>query len=139
MKRTFLILYFAVVIVIGFTGGWFLYPERINAGPTQGYPQTPLMIDSAISPSFTTNQVAMSATVAAIKAAPSAGGFRYSITVKNVGANTVWIGSTSSVTKSTGYPLGINESYTFDRSYSAVYGICDTALTSTAAYIEEAK
>lgn len=108
------------------------------AGPASP-PQTPMVIDSAASSAFTTAQVAMTQAAAAIKAAPTTGHSRYSITIVNMGTSTVYIGPANTVTSSTGFPLAAGQSITLDRSYSAVYGICATGQTSTVAYIEEAK
>jgi hypothetical protein len=122
-----------------FIFGYFLSNGVSKAGPQEGYPQPAVVVDTAMAPTLITNQVAMTSNAAVIKAAPATGHYRYSITIKNTGLNTVWIGPANTVSKTTGYPLLPGERYTADRSYSALYGICDTALTSTMAYIEEAR
>jgi hypothetical protein len=94
-------------------------------------------MDTSISPSFTTAQVSVGATATLIKAQETAKD-RYSITIRNIGSSPMYIGNSSSVTTSTGYPLNPYEAYTFDRNYGPVYGICGTGLSTTASYIEEA-
>lgn len=115
----------------------------VHAGPSQGptgtVQQTPILVDPAISNTFSTDQIAMSSTAAIIKAAPASGHYRYAITVKNSGSNTVWIGSSNAVTKTNGFCLLPGQWYTFGSSYSAIYGICDTGLTSSVCYVEEGK
>lgn len=92
---------------------------------------------TAIGSVLTANQVSMTQTAAVIKAAPTTGHYRYSITIRNLDAsNTVYLGA-SGVTSSTGFPLKAGESITFDRNFAAIYGICGTGLTATVAYIEE--
>jgi len=74
------------------------------AGPPQGSPQTPVQVETALAPTFTTEQVSMTGTAAIIVAAPTAGQYRYSVTIKNIGTEDVYIGSSGSVTASTGIP-----------------------------------
>jgi len=94
------------------------------AGPPQGSPQTPVQVETALAPTFTTGQVSMTGTAAIIVAAPTAGQYRYSVTIKNIGTEDVYIGSSGSVTASTGYLLATKEAITLDRSYGTIWGIC---------------
>ena len=91
-------------------------------------------ISTALAPHIATNQVAMTEAAALIKAAnPS----RRSLVICNAGSNTFYIGETSGVTSSNGFPVFASSCITLDRSLSAVYGICAGGKTSTAAYLEE--
>lgn len=110
------------------------------AGPATN-PQSPTYQDTAVSPSFSTGQVAILHSVAVpVKAAPATSPKqRYSIVLKNIGTTSIYIGSTSAVTSSTGMKLGASEALTLDRSYSAVYAICGGSDNGTIAYLEEAK
>jgi hypothetical protein len=86
-----------------------------------------------------TNQVAITASPTLIKAAPSTGHYRYSITIRNLdSANSIYLGN-SSVNTAAGFPLKANEALTTDRNFAAIYGICSANQTATAAYFEEAK
>ena len=126
----------ASVIIVFLVFSLFLLA---HAGPTQGQPQTPVYIDSAIASTFATNQVSMTASAAIIKAAPTSGHYRYRITIKNCGAKTVYLGSTSAVTSSTGYTLATNEVIVLSGNYSDIYGICGGTDTSTVCYLEEGR
>jgi hypothetical protein len=84
--------------------------------------------------SFSSDQVAMTAAAALIIAANSD---RIKITLKNTGANTVFVGDDASVTKDNGFPIGPNAILVDDSSTTAYYGICGTALTSTISVMEE--
>lgn len=128
MKRALFVI-FLVIFSVSFA----------QAGPSQGQAQTPILTDSAVSSSFAVNQVSMTSTAALIKAAPTSSHYRYSITIKNSGSKTVYLGPAATVTSSTGFPLGSGEAITLDRTYSAVYGICASGETSTVAYLEEAR
>jgi len=109
------------------------------AGPPQGSPQTPVQVETALAPTFTTEQVSMTGTAAIIVAAPTAGQYRYSVTIKNIGTEDVYIGSSGSVTASTGYLLATKEVITLDRSYGAIWGICVSGKTTTVAYVKESR
>ena len=110
------------------------------AGPATN-PQTPIYQDTAVSPAFTTNQLAVYHSAARlVKAAPATTPKqRYSIVLKNIGTTSIYVGSTSAVTSSTGMKLAASEALTLDRSYSAVYAICGGSDNGTIAYLEEAK
>ncbi|MHC1726512.1 MAG: hypothetical protein AB9866_10960 [Syntrophobacteraceae bacterium] len=92
-----------------------------------------------VAPVVSTDQVAVSDAATLIKATPATSEYRYSIIVKNTGANTVWIGSSRGVTSANGFPLTAGQYLTLDRSWSDVYAICGAGLASTIAYLEEAR
>lgn len=116
-----------------------IFASPAFAGPQQGNITAPVQIDSAVARTFVTDQVAIGDTATLIKAAPLASKYRYSIVLFNAGSKTVWIGPANSVTKSNGFPILPNTGMALDRSYSSIYGICDTGLSSTIAYLEEGK
>jgi hypothetical protein len=112
-----------------------------SAGPDQGpMPQTPLLIDCAVSPSFNTGQVAVTSSVILVRAAPlTSPTYRYSIVLTNTSTSvTVYVGNSTSVTSSTGHALLPGCSLTLDRSYSSVYGITASS-SATVTFLEEAK
>ena len=108
-----------------------------------GGPNPQVPVDTAISPSFDTNQVALTASATLIKAAPNQSGQptnRFSIMITNLSStNIVYLGNSSAVTASTGDALLPYQTKWLDRSYSAVYGICASAQTATVSYLDEAK
>lgn len=118
----------------------FVVSSLAFAGPSTNQ-QTPSYQDTAVSPTFTTNQVAIGHSGAfLVKAAPgTTPKSRFSITIKNIGSYNIYIGSTNAVTSSTGMRIGAGESFTLDRSYSAIYAICGGTDNSTVAYLEEAR
>jgi VCBS repeat-containing protein len=88
------------------------------------------------SAAFAVGQVAMTATAAAIVAARTgvAGTGRIVATIYNKGSNTIEVGG-SGVTYGAGLPILPGGSLDV-ATQAAVYGICNTSLTSTAAYLE---
>lgn len=78
-------------------------------------------------------QVSVSATATLIKAANTN---RKALTIKNIGANDVDLGW-SNVTFGTGFRLAAGEALSDIRTTAAIYGICNTGLTSTVCYWEE--
>ena len=126
MKRLIFILSILLITVNAFAFGIEQSNPYIQAHKT------------AIGTVLNANRVAMTAAAAVIKAAPATGHYRYSITIRNLDTtNTVYIGG-SGVTAATGYPIKSGESFTLDRNFAAIYGICDTGLTASVAYFEEA-
>lgn len=92
---------------------------------------------TAIGTAIVAARVAMTAAAAVIKAAPTAGTFRESITIRNLdAANTVYLGD-ATVTAAAGYPLLKGETVILSHNQAAIYGICDAGLTASVAYLSE--
>ena len=99
-----------------------------------GYSSAVDPVTTVTQPYFTTNQVDMSSNVILIKASNVN---RTSITICNIGSNTVYIGNTSSVASTTGKRMQSNECITMDRNFGVIYGVCAAGLTSKVDYLEE--
>lgn len=106
--------------------------------------QVPLSVDlsgalrvsgsSPLPATFTHAQIGVTSTATLITASDTA---RLSAVIRNIGANPVYIGSTSGVTTTNGFLLYPNESLTLDKNTGAVFGICVTGQTTTVAFIKE--
>lgn len=92
-------------------------------------------VNTAISPVGSYGQVTVDNTATLIAAA----GGRVSITLRNTGANDVYIGLSSTVGTDNGFLLqaSTKESITLDRTTSAIYGICGGADNTTVSYLKE--
>ena len=101
-----------------------------GSGPAGSTP-----VSGAASTTMTPNQVAMTASAAQILAANTN---REGASIINVGASTIYLGQTSGVTATTGFPLPPNTAYNIDIPLytGAVFGICAATLTSTAGVVE---
>ena len=82
-----------------------------------------------------TDVVEVTAAATLILAASPDGGRAYAVLVNEDNANTVRLGATSAVTFAGGIRLRAGDSIAWP-SQSAVYGICDTALTADVSYVE---
>ena len=101
-------------------------------------PQVIPLVDTAVCSGFNTGQVTVTDVATLIKAEPS--GYRYSLKLINIDADDkVYIGPDDFVTAENGYPIPPGGSLILDRSYSQVYGICDTGKTAIIGYLEEAR
>jgi hypothetical protein len=131
MKKTILFI-FCIALLLMPTIAFAVDPIELSR-PTIQWMKT------ALSPSVNAASVSIGTAAPGylIKAAPSAGHYRYSIAIRNTDTtNTVYLGA-SGVTSSTGFPLKAGETFVMDRNYAAIYGICAAGLTATVAYFEE--
>ena len=78
-------------------------------------------------------QVTVSDAATVIKAANSS---RKTLTIKNIGANTVYLGG-SGVTTSNGFKLTADEGLSDIRSTTGIYGVCASGESTTVCYWEE--
>ena len=84
--------------------------------------------------SMTNNQASITEAAGQVVAANAN---RIKVTLRNTGANTVYIGFDASVTSSNGFTLVANSSLTDSSSLASIYAICAAGKTSTISYVEE--